>query len=1067
LESDLLLRVTGGEPASWRVPVAGAREITATLDGRPVPIFVEAEGREAVLALPGPGSFRIQLRRTASVARGGSEESLDFAVNALPSARLIVQPPPRSRPALLINARGSLSSGPEGVLEAELGPVDRVVIRWKAPATAAARPPAGAFDLIALWDIEPAGDLVRARFTYRGPSGQSMLRFQLEPGMLARSVSVPGLVDSSWANVDGQPVWTGQVDPPLSEGSVVQLDLWRPCLSSPREEKPGAGGGQGVVADDEFTRRLPRVTPLDIVRRPGSLGVRRPSHWTGRLEPVEGLEPLNDESFVRAWGSLPDSRLTLSGTTRLRPDDLPRFRTGPATTRITVKPTLNLAIEPGRINLEYEAELSDLDATLHQLEMAIPEDLVVLSVTSEGLTDWNIRSARRLMLRYDRPIFRPRRRLSIAGWVPVAGDPLKVGPQMQQVPTPWIHVPGMEELPGSLVISSATRVETIGATGTAVVSTALPPGANATDSRTQQTLRVDDPRKLGTLRWSVIPPRVNVQIESQLIIHTDSVEWVAVLGYSVQGGAIDSIHLKLPSAWALNSQIELAGNDYRKRSDTLGPVTFWRLALTRPVWGSQRLVLRSALPANPGQEVQHPEITPLGRGRSDTYLGLVYASESTLTAAGSSGLQRIAYGSRFQDEEFRHATGTQDRAYHVEHDNWSLKVQVPTAPDDARAPSLESARVLWADLHLAVMPDRSLLGQAVYETQPRTGRFLVVELPRNGDLLWATVDQGQVRPLRSADQRWFIPLAEQGPSRVSLFWSTPMAIAETGGSTWSLDLPRAGAGRASTTVRLHLPEPLALGTSSGSLEVTGPDRVDLEHADRIVRLINEFIAQMDPGSGRDRERITSFLIAHEMHLRGAERSLKASSRGGDRARKERAERDLEVIQSTRKAVAESVQAAARDEELNAAKNYLGLSSNPAGQSMVAVPEPTSPDRIRSQGRPAFLIGLGPGLDEPTTSLSGTFASRVGPAEETPDRARAMLMLGFTVALGLAGASSHRPGRARYLMVAGFIGLLGVVGGPFVLASGLALLAAGWLSRPGTARQVNEDRAGSGLTPHPA
>ena len=46
--------------------------------------------------------------------------------------------------------------------------------------------------------------------------------------------------------------------------------------------------------------------------------------------------------------------------------------------------------------------------------------------------------------------------------------------------------------------------------------------------------------------------------------------------------------------------------------------------------------MRSALPLQPGQELQLPEIAPLGPGYADTYLGLVYATGSTLTTSGSS-----------------------------------------------------------------------------------------------------------------------------------------------------------------------------------------------------------------------------------------------------------------------------------------------------------------------------------------------------------------------------------------------------------------------------------------------
>ena len=301
-----------------------------------------------------------------------------------------------------------------------------------------------------------------------------------------------------------------------------------------------------------------------------------------------------------------------------------------------------------------------------------------------------------------------------------------------------------------------------------------------------------------------------------------------------------------------------------------------------------------------------------------------------------------------------------------------MKVQIPPATDDAGGTAKESARVVSADVNVTMLPDRSLQGRAVYETQAHTGRFLLAELPPDSTLLWTTVDQNPTAPLRSSEGRWLIPLGEQGPCRVCLFWSATDPVVGSTGSGWSLILPSAGVGRVSTLVTLYLPDHLTIKPSLAGLELTVPDRMELERADRIARQITEFIAQIDRSSGRDRERATSLLIAHEMSLRSAERSLRWSARVGDRTRKERAERDLEVIQSTRKALFETLRAAAMDDEIDAAQNYFGFATKSSAGTLVAVPEPAGPDRLRNLGRPSFLIGLSSGLNEQPTKINGSF-----------------------------------------------------------------------------------------------
>src|SRR5271166_2324965 len=105
LVSDLELRSTADEATTWKVPIARAHDITAALDGREVPVFIEAGGQQAAITIPGAGSFQLQVRRTATVAGDRLAESLDFPVNPMPSARLILDRSSRPRPPRLLNAR--------------------------------------------------------------------------------------------------------------------------------------------------------------------------------------------------------------------------------------------------------------------------------------------------------------------------------------------------------------------------------------------------------------------------------------------------------------------------------------------------------------------------------------------------------------------------------------------------------------------------------------------------------------------------------------------------------------------------------------------------------------------------------------------------------------------------------------------------------------------------------------------------------------------------------------------------------------------------------------------------
>ena len=82
--------------------------------------------------------------------------------------------------------------------------------------------------------------------------------------------------------------------------------------------------------------------------------------------------PISDESFVKAWGNLPEEPLTLCGTSRFVRECRGSLRTSPTPTRIQVKPTVQLQIESGRIAMTVEAELVELSGHLRQVEAELP-----------------------------------------------------------------------------------------------------------------------------------------------------------------------------------------------------------------------------------------------------------------------------------------------------------------------------------------------------------------------------------------------------------------------------------------------------------------------------------------------------------------------------------------------------------------------------------------------------------------------------------------------------------------------------------------------------------------------
>ena len=68
----------------------------------------------------------------------------------------------------------------------------------------------------------------------------------------------------------------------------------------------------------------------------------------------------------------------------------------------------------------------------------------------------------------------------------------------------------------------------------------------------------------------------------------------------------------MPADWAAKAEVHLSGNEYQLTAETRGSSAFWSITPKRPIWGSQRFVLRSTLSLAADREIVHPQITLRG-----------------------------------------------------------------------------------------------------------------------------------------------------------------------------------------------------------------------------------------------------------------------------------------------------------------------------------------------------------------------------------------------------------------------------------------------------------------------
>ena len=256
-------------------------------------------------------------------------------------------------------------------------------------------------------------------------------------------------------------------------------------------------------------------------------------------------------------------------------------------------------------------------------------------------------------------------------------------------------------------------------------------------------------------------------------------------------------------------------------------------------------------------------------------------------------------------------------------------------------------------------------------------------------------------------------------------------------------LPRTGRGPAPTLVAVYTPPQIMIKGDFGGLEPTAMARVEMARADWLARSIGDFVAKIDRSSGRDHEKLVSLLINHEMALHSAERSDRRGDPAATKTDNDGAEPDSEKIRAARAARVETTRRAGLEADLASAQNYLGESPADLTGPLVGVPEATTPDRIRFFGRPFTLIGVMPGIDEPSSRTSMILESR--PWEESGNHPPipAIVTLLLLVGIALVTTGLRRSFWINLLALIMALGLAGSMGGPMILAGGLGLAAAGW------------------------
>jgi hypothetical protein len=846
---DLWSNVAG--PVTWTFPTELARDLSATLDGHDIPLRIGEGGSTASVEIVGEGPHRLIVKRLIALSRSGEGDALSMAIPAIATSHLRIETP-ADGPAVDVPSAAGRVHRKDTILEAALGPAASLEVRWSNQSSIGPHPPRGVAEATILWDVEPAGDRVRARITSRSAEGLDHLTFALEPGLLVRSVERGGSTEAVTRPGSSGSRWTITFEPALAAGQSFRVEFWKPLVGNPAST----------------LRDLPRFEVLGLAELSGLIGVRRPLDWTGRSAPMAGQELVADDLFARAWGPFPDASATFAGASRFVNSPAQTLNVGPSHDRPRIVPSVQVEIVPGRFEIRAQAEVSEEAGRLRELSATIPSDLKIARVESAGLTDWSRPSDSQLRFRFDNDTAAPHKTIRVIGWVPIDSDPMIGGTLKAEAEVPWPAWLGSDVATGTLDVASPVNVGFQLEPRAGVNSTSPAPVPSGSVRSSFLVAPGAIPGKLG---WTAEPTGVTVRIQSLLTLYPDSVEWIASARYGIPAGPCPPIRLRLPSEWARTASVEINGVAVPPVLDISGAETSMTIRPGSPCWGSARVIVRATRSRKPGDSLSFPDLVPLGRprmDRADSYVAYVDASGSPTIVEGSAELQEVDTA-KWDAADLSWPPGPSRHAFRVIKEGWSLKFLDSAAP---RSYS-EGAEVRFADLEGVLDEQGVFLGRASYELDPRSAPFLIVSLRGGSETLAASVDGQIVVPRHDREGRILIPLGE-GARHATLIWRGPVLVRDS-----LLPLPTLPGQSAPMLLSVAAPDRSRFSAGHATVAVAASVR-DQIRAERQAQNIVERLKSFDRGSTRDRANLLASLIRFELDARSAERASQTPNSPG-------------------------------------------------------------------------------------------------------------------------------------------------------------------------------------------
>lgn len=860
VRSEYRLLVEGEELVSWTLPIGGAIDLSAQLDGVDKAIEIGPGSKTAVFRIKGSGTHSLRLDRSFRTSWKGSSKLLSIPVTPVASARIAITSTDGnpSNPSLP-TCRGAIATDGRRI-KGNLGPERSIEIVWPGVGDQSETASGPSCEALLLWDVQPSGDLLRSHLTYRGAAELRELTFRIEAGSVLRSIRLPDSTRLQSIETRDSGEVAILVDPPLPPGASIDLEFWRAQANSTRDQKKESGSKQSPGS----LRRVPSFEPTQVSRFQGLLAMRRPGDWTGRLTPGRDTEATSDELFVRSWGELPPEPLTLAGTVQFQKSPQSTIGVRPVQPSVNLRPSVTLNIEPGRIGWSLLADFQRESGNLFETSLTLPSGLELTNVEGPHLIGWH-RSDDRLILSFE-GLQPDRWSVQIEGYLAGSNDkPAFDEERVRTLVLGWPQWSGCLVMEGILSIRSPSPLS-LGAREGLFNLESTSPGIY------RYRVVGDPPIELS---WARIRPSSKVSILSHLTLYPGSAVWLASVDYEFSHGAVDTLYLNLPTTWASEARL-IDAPSHQVRSEPRGDITAWTIQFDRPVWGRVRVLFQSEQSPQVGGSMPFPDLVPLGRGSVETRLGVSNRTGHPIKFAESEGLQPIEYD-RFRAQLPLGHSVSPGFGYQVMNEPWYLTIQDEGPP--GLGPREQPTRVLNAEQSLIVQPGGEVFGVAQLDVRAGSGSVYEFSLPA-GSTPWAAgTENGLASLYRSTSGTWLVPLPFTDTGRISLIWNTS-TDSRSPEQARSIPIPRLATGDTPAFLGVYA-DGWDLLSATKDLSRLTLATYDVERLAALLSTLESTHSQGSPPTGTDPPSLLPAYLRVALQFRSAARSIRLDDRSNE------------------------------------------------------------------------------------------------------------------------------------------------------------------------------------------